>query len=201
MRALVFDGALRLAKDRPRPQAGPGEALVRVSLVGICNTDLEIMRGYMGFHGVLGHEFVGTVESAPDPTWVGRRVVGEINCACGCCPTCRAGRLSHCPSDALFPVHHLQLGLRDLVQIQTQQVQGDATHHDGIKDLGADVHGRGRRLGAVADVAPRHAEPLIDCLGYFGGHKVEAIGQVRFLPLACLGPLLAVLPHDALDVH
>lgn len=98
MRALVFDGALRLAEDRPRPQAGPGEALVRVSLAGICNTDLEIMRGYMGFHGVLGHEFVGTVEAAPDPAWVGRRVVGEINCVCGCCPTCRAGRPSHCPN-------------------------------------------------------------------------------------------------------
>jgi alcohol dehydrogenase len=97
MRALVFDGGLRLARDHPRPQPGSREALVRVQLAGICNTDLEIMRGYMGFQGVLGHEFVGLVEEAADAGWVGRRVVGEINCACGQCPTCLAGRPTHCP--------------------------------------------------------------------------------------------------------
>ena len=98
MRALVYREALALAEDYPRPQPGPGEALVRVRLAGICNTDLEILRGYMGFRGVLGHEFVGTVEEAEDRAWLGRRVVGEINCACGTCPTCRAGRPTHCPN-------------------------------------------------------------------------------------------------------
>ncbi len=97
MRALTFDGALRLAEGYPPPVPGPGEALVRVRLAGICNTDLEILRGYMGFRGILGHEFVGLVEAAGDPAWLGRRVVGEINCACGECPTCRAGRPTHCP--------------------------------------------------------------------------------------------------------
>ncbi len=98
MRALVFDDALRLTEEHPRPEPQAGEALVRVCLAGICNTDLEIMRGYMGFHGVLGHEFVGLVEAAEDASWLGRRVVGEINCACGDCPTCRAGRPTHCPN-------------------------------------------------------------------------------------------------------
>ncbi len=97
MRALVFERSLRLAEGYPRPEPQPGEARVRILLAGICNTDLEIMRGYMGFQGVLGHEFVGVVEAAADPAWVGRRVVGEINCACGVCPTCRAGQPSHCP--------------------------------------------------------------------------------------------------------
>ncbi len=97
MRALVFDGELRLVEGYPRPEPSPGEALVRVLLAGICNTDLEIMRGYMGYRGVLGHEFVGVVEAAADAAWVGRRVVGEINCACLDCPTCRAGRPTHCP--------------------------------------------------------------------------------------------------------
>jgi len=69
-----------------------------VSLAGICNTDLEITQGYMGFHGVLGHEFVGLVEQAEDPSWVGQRVVGEINCACEACPTCRRGDTPHCPN-------------------------------------------------------------------------------------------------------
>ncbi|HOG48507.1 MAG TPA: alcohol dehydrogenase catalytic domain-containing protein [Anaerolineae bacterium] len=98
MKALVYGEALRLAGDYPRPEPGPGEALVRVDLAGICNTDLEIMRGYMGFRGVLGHEFVGVVEAAGDAAWLGRRVVGEINCACGHCATCRAGRPTHCPN-------------------------------------------------------------------------------------------------------
>jgi alcohol dehydrogenase len=97
MRAVVCNGRLRLATDYPQPVLVPGEALVRVKLAGICNTDLEITRGYMGFHGVLGHEFVGIVESCQDPVWVGQRVVGEINCYCGTCPTCLAGNPTHCP--------------------------------------------------------------------------------------------------------
>jgi threonine dehydrogenase-like Zn-dependent dehydrogenase len=98
MYALVYDGeALRLREDYPRPVPPPGEALVRVRLAGICNTDLEIVRGYMGFRGVLGHEFVGTVEEAEDRSLIGQRVVGEINAYCGACSTCRAGRPTHCP--------------------------------------------------------------------------------------------------------
>jgi alcohol dehydrogenase len=67
-------------------------------LAGICNTDLELVRGYMSFQGVLGHEFVGDVLQAEDATWVGRRVVGDINAACRECETCRAGRHTHCPN-------------------------------------------------------------------------------------------------------
>jgi len=70
---------------------------VRVHLAGICNTDLELVRGYYPYSGVPGHEFVGVVEDAREaPEWVGRRVTGEINAACGACPTCRAGRRTHC---------------------------------------------------------------------------------------------------------
>jgi threonine dehydrogenase-like Zn-dependent dehydrogenase len=98
VQALVYDGeVLQLREDYPRPVPPPGEALVRVRLAGICNTDLEIVRGYMGFRGVLGHEFVGTVEEAEDRSLIGQRVVGEINAYCGECPTCRAGRPTHCP--------------------------------------------------------------------------------------------------------
>ncbi|MGQ9466732.1 MAG: MDR/zinc-dependent alcohol dehydrogenase-like family protein [Anaerolineae bacterium] len=98
MHALVYDGeALRVREDYPRPVPPPGEALVRVRLAGICNTDLEIVRGYMGFRGVLGHEFVGVVEECAGPDLVGRRVVGEINASCGDCPFCRAGMPTHCP--------------------------------------------------------------------------------------------------------
>jgi threonine dehydrogenase-like Zn-dependent dehydrogenase len=99
MRALVLDDGVTLRQDYPPPDPAAGEALVRVRKAGICNTDLELVRGYAAFHGVLGHEFVGVVQACPSaPFWEGRRVVGEINLACGACDTCRAGRPTHCAS-------------------------------------------------------------------------------------------------------
>jgi threonine dehydrogenase-like Zn-dependent dehydrogenase len=98
--ALSFDGdALRLARDQPEPTAGPGEAVVAVLRAGICSTDVEITRGYLGFRGTPGHEWVGRVIAAPDaPALVGTRVVGEINYACGRCTMCTAGMDRHCPT-------------------------------------------------------------------------------------------------------
>jgi alcohol dehydrogenase len=98
MHALVCGEGIRYEPDFAAPIPPPDEALVRVRLAGICNTDLELARGYMGFRGVLGHEFVGDVVQAPDAAWVGRRVVGDINAACYTCDTCRAGRHTHCPN-------------------------------------------------------------------------------------------------------
>jgi alcohol dehydrogenase len=96
MNALVFDETLAL-KRIPKPIPRAGEALVKVRVAGICKTDTEITKGYMGFRGVLGHEFVGTVTYAPDPTQVGLRVTGEINAGCGECSWCREGMERHCP--------------------------------------------------------------------------------------------------------
>jgi threonine dehydrogenase-like Zn-dependent dehydrogenase len=104
MRGLFFDEALRYAPQLPDPSLQEDEALVRVLMAGICNTDLEIVRGYMGFRGIPGHEFVGRVERARDSTWVGRRVAGEINAACGACETCRAGRPRHCPNRTVLGI-------------------------------------------------------------------------------------------------
>ena len=96
MKALRFtDGELKVA-EMSTPAAGD-EALVRVTLSGICNTDLEIVRGYAGFEGTVGHEFVGVVEDAPDaPELVAKRVVGEINAGCGTCEKCLTGDPRHC---------------------------------------------------------------------------------------------------------
>lgn len=103
MRALVFDGEqLKLDPRRNEPDLKPGEALIRPLLAGICSTDLEICRGYMGFSGVIGHEFVGVVEAvspdsqSKDGAWIGKQVVGTINCVCGRCDMCQAGLSSHC---------------------------------------------------------------------------------------------------------
>lgn len=89
------DGVLELRDDLPVPRPSEGEARIAVRTAGICNTDLEMVRGYRPFAGVPGHEFVGVVEEGP-AALAGRRVVGEINAACGACGQCRAGRPRHC---------------------------------------------------------------------------------------------------------
>ncbi len=83
--------------DYPAPRRAPGEALVRVALAGICATDLELIRGYAGFEGVLGHELVGVVEEAEDRRWLGKRVVASINVGCGRCAVCVGEGPEHCP--------------------------------------------------------------------------------------------------------
>lgn len=99
MRALYIDHGLRFEKDYAKPWPPAGEALIRVLQAGVCNTDLELVKGYLSFKGVPGHEFVGVVEQAAGRSdLIGKRVVGEINAACGVCDTCRAGRPTHCPN-------------------------------------------------------------------------------------------------------
>jgi len=117
MKALRYENQNLSVNEVSKPEAN-GEALVRVTLSGICNTDLEITRGYAGFQGTIGHEFVGVIESLPEvvsearpserapnesepslrvgPLTPGQRVVGEINAGCGNCHLCRAGDPRHC---------------------------------------------------------------------------------------------------------
>ena len=109
MKALLCPGEGVQLVDRPEPRAGAGEVVLAVRSAGICNTDLEIARGYMGFRGVLGHEFVGEVVegplgSPPPAEWDGRRVAAEINCACRSCPVCRQGDGYHCPTRTVLGI-------------------------------------------------------------------------------------------------
>ena len=104
MKALRSKGGELRLEDVPIPGAA-SEALVRVRKSGICNTDLEILRGYAGFRGTLGHEFIGTVERAEDqPELVGKRVVGGINAGCGECPLCEVGDARHCPQRTVLGI-------------------------------------------------------------------------------------------------
>jgi threonine dehydrogenase-like Zn-dependent dehydrogenase len=97
MKALRYENG-RLAVAKVAKPVDEMEAVVRVTCTGICNTDVEIVRGYAGFEGTIGHEFVGVVESAPGAeSLVGKRVVGEINAGCGLCELCRGGDSRHCP--------------------------------------------------------------------------------------------------------
>src|SRR5262249_49359643 len=113
MLALRYQNQNLSVADVPRPQPD-GEALVRVTLSGICNTDLEIARGYAAFEGTLGHEFVGVIEEVSDASTEpsltvghltrGTRVVGEINAGCGKCDLCHAGDSRHCPTRTVLGI-------------------------------------------------------------------------------------------------
>jgi threonine dehydrogenase-like Zn-dependent dehydrogenase len=125
MKALRVDHAGVSLADIPRPDRRD-EALVRVIKSGICNTDLEIARGYAGFAGTIGHEFVGVVEaSQASPELIGQRVVGEINAGCGKCDLCLAGDARHCPDRTVLGIHgrdgahaeFLTLPARNLIQV------------------------------------------------------------------------------------
>jgi alcohol dehydrogenase len=103
MKALFYDGKLNL-REVPKPEPAPGEALIKVILAGICGTDREILKGYSGFHGIPGHEFVGRVVKCEDAKWMGKRVVGEINVACGHCSWCAKGLQRHCPNRTVMGI-------------------------------------------------------------------------------------------------
>lgn len=105
MQALIVkSGRLEFRADHPVPVVEYDYATIRVLLAGICSTDLEIVKGYSGFEGILGHEFVGVVENGPDE-WRGRRVVGSINVGCGNCQTCMATGPEHCPRRRVLGIH------------------------------------------------------------------------------------------------
>jgi len=105
MQALQWDGKQLAVHEVPVPVPAKGEALVRVTRAGICNTDLEIIRGYYPFSGTLGHEFTGVVTEAEDSGLVGQRIVADINHACGACAQCLAGHPHHCQ-------HRTALGIK-----------------------------------------------------------------------------------------
>jgi 2-desacetyl-2-hydroxyethyl bacteriochlorophyllide A dehydrogenase len=123
VRALwLEDRVLGARGDVPPPSPPPGEALVLVTLAGVCNTDLELVKGYYPFTGVPGHEFVGEVVSAAAAEWVGRRVVGEINASCGACATCRAGRRTHCPARTVLGIKGRHGSMAELLTLPIENL-------------------------------------------------------------------------------
>ena len=120
MRAIVLDrDRVVVRTDHPEPTLRDGEVMVRVLCAGICETDLQLIRGYMGFRGVLGHEFVGVAQTGP---LAGRRVVGEINCSCLRCATCLAGRPTHCPHRSVLGILNHDGAFADAVAVPQQNL-------------------------------------------------------------------------------
>lgn len=141
MRALVCHGTtLTLERHYPHPTPATGEALIRVLQVGICNTDLEIIRGYMGFQGVLGHEFVGVVEEIYGDTTQthyrhlrGKRVVGDINAACyrTDCSYCQRGMSTHCPQRTTLGIVNRDGAFADYLMLPVENLH---TVPDNVSD-------------------------------------------------------------------
>lgn len=103
MKALRFENNRLNLAEIARPNV-ENESLIRVVKSGICNTDIEIVKGYAGFSGTVGHEFVGVVERSDDKNLIGKRVVGEINAGCGECVKCLAGDARHCPTRTVLGI-------------------------------------------------------------------------------------------------
>lgn len=104
MIAIHLDSGKVEAHHAEVPERGKGLALIRLLIAGICNTDLELQRGYYGFSGRPGHEFVGEVIEADTSSWIGKRVVGEINLACGHCDWCARQLGRHCPNRTVLGI-------------------------------------------------------------------------------------------------
>jgi threonine dehydrogenase-like Zn-dependent dehydrogenase len=172
MQGVWLDGALSVRADLPLPRAGPGWALVRVRLAGICGTDLQLLRGYYPFRGVIGHEFVGEiVEAETAPERVGERVVGEINLGCGGCVECLAGRPGHCEKRKV-------VGLRDRDGAFAQWLALPLGNLHRVPD-------------AVPDEAAVFAEPLAAALAITQQVSLRPEDRVLLVGAGRLGQLIA----------
>lgn len=171
MRAVIFDGELRLERQQPMPVVPANEALVKIHMAGICNTDIEITRGYKGFNGILGHEFVGTVVECADAQWVGRRVVGEINAACRTCPTCLRGDDPHCPNRTTVGIYKRAGAMADYISLPI----------DCLHEVPADV----------SDLEAVFTEPLAAALEILQQTHLRPTDRVALVGDGKLGLLIA----------
>lgn len=179
MKALAFDrktGQVEL-EERPLPEPQDGEALIRVRKAGICGTDLEIVKGYMEYSGVLGHEFVGRVEAAASaPEWEGKRVVAELNCACHDCPPCRRGLPRHCDNRTVVGIEGRDGALASHVVVPVENL------HE-VPDTVGDEHAVFTEpLAAALEVLDQvSVRPASEVLLLGDGRLAQLIGQVLML--------------------
>ena len=184
MKALFFNGEAQVI-DLPTPRPAKGEALIRILKAGVCNTDLEIMKGYLGFRGGLGHEFVGVVEECENGFLQGKRVVGEINCACHTCPTCQLELPHHCTNRTVLGIqgrngafaefvtlpeenlHIVPDTVRDEIAVFTEPLAAAFRIPEQIEITSTDrivVLGAGKLGQLIAQVLYTHSKNLL-CIG------------------------------------
>ena len=123
MVSVCLENGKVLLRKQARPRRPEGFALIRLLYGGICNTDIELQRGYYGFRGTPGHEFVGEVVEADDRSWLGERVVGEINLACGKCDWCARGLGRHCPKRTVLGIVKQPGAFREFLTLPEQNMR------------------------------------------------------------------------------
>ena len=170
MQTLWLENQKIKLRDVPKPSM-PNEALIRIRRAGICSTDLELVKGYYPFTGVLGHEFVGDVIESPDRSWIGQRVVGVINVSCGACEQCRNGRRSHCENRTVLGI----------------------TNRDGVfaESTTLPIENLHRVPASVPDEAAVFTEPLAAALEIQEQTQIKPTDRVLLIGAGRLGQLIA----------
>jgi len=209
MRAVVCDGKRALyTDDRAKPKLAAGEALIKVSLAALCNTDREIMAGYSpGFSHVMGHEFVGVVEavaSDADPTLMGKRVVGEINLSCFSpdCPYCSTRRASQCPKRLVAGIHNRDGCFADYITLPTRLLHLVSDTLPDEAAIFAEPLAAALRITEASHISPDQPVALVG-----DGRLAYMIGQVIALtgaPLTVFGlceEKLVLFKPFAADTH
>lgn len=187
MQAVVFDGRLRIVSNHAVPMPKEGWALICVHQAGICRTDLEILKGYLGFRGIPGHEFTGTViRCGSDPSWIGKEVAGEINAACGACAACRQGLGRHCP-------HRLTLGILGLDGCMAEYCSLP------VSNLVEIPPGLGRERAILMEPLSAACE-ILEQVSFLGTERVIVLGDGR-LGILCAWVLATAVKDITLVGH
>jgi threonine dehydrogenase-like Zn-dependent dehydrogenase len=193
MRALYWDGTTAKVVDRPAPVAGPGTAVVRVLWAGVCNTDLELTRGYLSFKGILGHEFVGQVVEGP-AEWMNKRVVGEINFGCGACPDCARGLARHCARRTVMGILDADGAFAERIEVPVENLHAVP---EGVRDEAAVFV---EPLAAAFEILEQvHVHAGMDCVVLGDGKLGLLVAQVlhttgaRVLAVGKHAPNLGIL--------
>jgi len=181
MKALWLENNQISLRDIPQPNK-PNEALIKIRKAGICSTDLELVKGYYPYTGVIGHEFVGEVVSAQEPAWIGQRVVGEINAVCGKCEACLNGRSTHCESRTVLGIAN-----RDGVFAEYTTLPLENLH---------------RVPDSVSDEMAVFTEPLAAALEIQQQIQIKPTDRVLLVGAGRLGQLIAqTLALTGCDLH
>jgi threonine dehydrogenase-like Zn-dependent dehydrogenase len=173
MKALIIKDKIRYLSFYPKPLPKKGEVLIKVLLAGICNTDIEITKGYLNFKGVLGHEFVGIVEEGEEKSLIGKRVVGEINIGCGKCQFCRSNLKNHCPNRVVLGIYNKDGAFAQYLTLPLENI------HILPKNL--------------KDEEAVFVEPLAACIRILEEIKIRKEEKVIILGDGKLGQLMAQL--------